>query len=67
MCKHGGMEGKIRERAVKGRDVIGSLAMIMSGRSVFIVVKRELRNNILLLTLTYGSDGCDVTRWEGEL
>ncbi len=53
--KHGEMEGEVRERAVKGRSVIGSLARVMKGRSVSMEVKRDLRNSILLPTLTYGS------------
>ena len=32
LCKHGKMERKIRERAMKGRCVIGSLAKVMKGR-----------------------------------
>ena len=54
LCKHGEMEGEIRERAVKGRSVIGSLARVMKGRKVSMEVKRGLRNSILLPTLTYG-------------
>ncbi|KAK3893665.1 hypothetical protein Pcinc_002527 [Petrolisthes cinctipes] len=56
MCKHGSMEGEIRERAVKGRQVIGSLGRIMKGRSVSMEVKRGLRNSIILSTLTYASE-----------
>ncbi|KAK3893161.1 hypothetical protein Pcinc_003002 [Petrolisthes cinctipes] len=56
MCKHGSMEGEIRERAVKGRQVIGSLGRIMKGRSVSMEVKRGLRNSIILPTLTYASE-----------
>ena len=56
LCKYGEMEGEIRERAVKGRCVIGSLVGIMAvkgrcvigslvrivrGRNVSIEVKRE--------------------------
>ncbi len=26
LCKHGGMEGELRERVMKGRSVVGSLA-----------------------------------------
>ncbi len=55
MSKHGEME-EVRERAVKGRSVIGSLARVMKGRSVSMEVKRGLRNGILLLTLMYGSE-----------
>ena len=54
--KHGEMEGDIQERVVKGRNVIGSLARIMKGRSVSMDVKRGLRNSIVLPTLTYGSE-----------
>ena len=56
LCKHGSMEGEIRERAVKGRQVIGSLGRIMKGRNVSMDVKRGLRNSIVLPTLTYASE-----------
>ena len=49
LCKH-------RERTVKGRCVIRSLARIMRGKNVSMEVKRGLRNSILLPTLTYGSE-----------
>ncbi len=45
-----------RERALKGRSVIGSLARVIKGRKVSMEVKRGLRNSIPLPTLTYGSD-----------
>ncbi len=54
LCEHGGMEGEIRERVMKGRSVVGSLAVVMKGRNVAMEVKRGLRNSILLPTLTYG-------------
>ncbi len=54
--KHGGMEGEIRERVMKGRSVVGSLTGVMKGRNVSMDVKRGLRNSILLPTLTYGSE-----------
>ena len=54
MCKHRVMEGKIRDKAVKGMCVIGSLARIMRGRNISIEVKRGLGKSILLSTLTYG-------------
>ncbi len=50
------MEGEIRERVVKGRSVVGSLAGIMKGRTVSVEVTRGLRDSILLPTLTYGSE-----------
>ncbi len=56
--KHGGMEGEIRERVMKGRSVVGSLAGVMKGRNVSMDVKRDLRNSILLPTLNI---------WIGEL
>ncbi len=56
LCKHGGMEGEIRERVMKGRSVVGPLAGVMKGEHVSMDVKRGLRNSILLPTLTYGSE-----------
>ncbi len=56
LCKHEGMEGEIRERVMKGRSVVGSLAGVMKGRTVSMDVKRGLRHSILLPTLTYGSE-----------
>ncbi len=40
-----------KERAVKGRSVIGSLARVMKGKNVSMEVKRGLGNSILLSTL----------------
>ncbi len=54
--KHGEMEGEVRERAVKDRSIIGSLARIMKGRNASMEVKRSLRNSIFLSILTYGSE-----------
>ncbi len=34
LCKHGSMEGEIRERILKGRQVMGVLERVMKGRSV---------------------------------
>ncbi len=53
LCKYGEMDGEIRERAVKGRSVIGYLARVMKGRNVSMEVERGLRNSILLPTLTW--------------
>ncbi len=61
--KHGGMEGEIRERVMRGRSVVGSLAGVMKGRNVSMDAKRGLRNSILLPTLTYGSEN---STWNGE-
>ncbi len=56
------MEGEVRERVIKGRSVVGSLAGVMKGRNVSMDVKRGLKNNILLPTLTYG---CENWAWNG--
>ncbi len=56
LCKHGEMDGEIRERALKGRSVIGSLARVMKGGNVSVELKRGLRNCILLSLLMYGSE-----------
>ena len=56
LCKYGSMEGEIKERAVRGRQVIGSLGRIMKGRNVSMEVKKGLRDSIVLPTLTYGSE-----------
>ena len=50
--KHGEMERERRERAVKGRCVIESLARIIRGRNVSMEIRRGLRNSILMPTLT---------------
>ncbi len=48
-------DGEIREREMKGRSVVGLLAGVMKGRNVSMdVVKKGLKNSILLPTLTYG-------------
>ncbi len=56
MCKHGGTEGETRERALQGRKVVGSLGRIMKGRSVSMEVKRDLRDTVIVPTLTYASE-----------
>ncbi len=33
LCKHGRMEGDIRERTVKDRQVMGALERVMKGRN----------------------------------
>ncbi len=55
MRKHGGT-GETRERALQGRNVIGSLGRIMKGRIVSMEVKRDLRNTVIEPTLTYASE-----------
>ncbi len=39
---------------MKGRRVVGSLTGVMKGRNMSMDLKRDLRNSILLPTLTYG-------------
>ncbi len=56
MCKHGGTEGETRERVLQGRKVVGSLSRMMNGRSVGMEVKRDLRNTVIVPTLTYSSE-----------
>ncbi len=56
LCKHGGTEGETRERVLQGRKVVGSLGRIMKGRSVSMEVKRDLRNTVIVPTLTYASE-----------
>ncbi len=55
MCKHGGTERETKERALQRRKVVGSLGRIMKGRSVSMEVKRDLRNTVIVPTLTYAS------------
>ncbi len=55
LCKHGSMEGEIRERAVKGRQVMGTLERVMRGRHVSMAAKKGIRNSVILPTLSYAS------------
>ncbi len=50
------MEGEIRERAIKGRKVIGSLGRVMRERTVGREVKKALRDSIIVLTVAYASE-----------
>ncbi len=56
LCKHAGTEGEIREKALQGRRVIGTLGRIMNGSCVSMEVKRDLRNKIIVPTLTYAGE-----------
>ncbi len=55
LYKHGSMEGEIRERTVKSRQVMGALERVMKERSVSMVVKKGIRNSVILPTLSYAS------------
>ncbi len=50
------MEGEIRERTVKGRQVMGALERVMKGRNVNMEVKKGIRNSIIFQTLSYASE-----------
>ena len=62
LSRHGEMEGEVRERALRGRSVIGSLARVMKRRNVSMEVKRDLTNSILLPTMAYGSETWTLNR-----
>ncbi len=49
------MKGEVRERVVKGRQVVSALERVMRG-SVSMEVKRGTRRSIILPTLSYGSE-----------
>ncbi len=51
--KHGSMEGEIKERTVKGRQVMGALERVMKGRNVSMEVKWGIRNSVILPILSY--------------
>ncbi len=55
LCKHVSI-GEIRKRTVKGRQVVGALDRVMKGRSVSKAVKKGIRNNVILPTLSYASE-----------
>ncbi len=46
----------MRERAVKGRQVVDALERVTKGRSVSMEVKKGIRNSIILPTLPYASE-----------
>ncbi len=50
------MEGEIRERAIQGRKVIGSLGQVMRERTVRREVKKTLRDSIIVLIVAYASE-----------
>ena len=56
ISKDGTMDGEIKERTLQGRKAIGELGSVVRGRSMSMGVKRDLRNSIVLPTLTYGSE-----------
>ncbi len=56
LSKHGSMEGEIRDRGVKDRQVMGALERVVKGRNVRMAVKRRIRNSVILPTLSYTSE-----------
>ena len=56
LCKNDTMESEIRERVIQGRRAIGELGSVIRGRSLSIEVKKNLRESIVLPTLSYGSE-----------
>ncbi len=48
--------GRNKRASDESLSVVGSRAEVMIGRNVSMDVKRDLRNSILLPTLTYGSE-----------
>ncbi len=52
------LEREMRERTVKGRQVMGALERVMKGRNVRVsmVVKKGIRNSVILLKLSYASE-----------
>ncbi len=63
MCKHADTERKTRKGALQGRNVVGSLDCIMNGRSMSTEVKRDLRNLVIVATLT---DACKIQAWNAS-
>ncbi len=53
---YGSMEGEIRERAIEGRKVIGSLGRVMRERTVSRDIKKALRDSIIVPTVAYASE-----------
>ncbi len=43
---------------MQGRKVVGSLGRVTNGRSVSMEIKRDLRNTVIVPTLTYASKTC---------
>ena len=60
LCKNDTLESEIRERTIQGRKAIGELGSVVKGRSLSVEVKKNLRDSIVLPTLTYGSE---VWKW----
>ena len=56
LCKNGSMDGESRERAIQGRKVVGSLGLLMKGRTVSMEEKKGLRDGVLLPTISYASE-----------
>ncbi len=55
LFKQGNMEGEIRVRTIKGRQVMGALERVMKGRNVSMTVKKGISNSVILPTLSYAA------------
>ncbi len=61
-CEYLSMEGEIRERAIQGGKVTGSLGRVMRERTVSREVEKALRNSIIVPTVAYTNETW-VWRW----
>ena len=52
MCKHGTMEAATRETVMQGRRAVVELRSVLRSRNMSMEVKRDLRNSIILPSLT---------------
>ena len=53
---YGSMDGEMRERVAQGRKVVGFLGCIMKERSVNMEVRKELHDEIVILTITLANE-----------
>lgn len=60
LCKNDTLQSENTERAVQGRRVTGELGSMIKGRSLGVEVKKNLRDSIVLPTLTYS---IEVWKW----
>ncbi len=56
LCKHRTVDGEMRERAGKGRQVSGTLERIMKSRNMSMRMKKAIGNSIVHPTLSYASE-----------
>ncbi len=56
LCKCGSKEGEVREKALQGRKVVGSLGHMTKGMTVNMDIKKALHDSIIVPTLSYVSE-----------